>query len=69
MILRRLYTPLGIIACPPNKYRTHGMIPTRVYTPLGIIGLDTRLHTKVVPAKSLQCSNKNGRNKKSSKLI
>ena len=32
MIPRGLYTPLGIIACPLDQYRTHAMIP-RVSTP------------------------------------
>ena len=37
MIPRVIYTALGIMVCPLDKYRTPAVIPGRVYTALGII--------------------------------
>ena len=32
MIPKGVYTPLGIIACPLQQYRTHRMIPRGLHT-------------------------------------
>ena len=32
MIPKGVYTPLGIIACPLQRYRTHVMIPRGLHT-------------------------------------
>ena len=37
MLPRGGYTPLGILACPPDHYRGHAMIPRGVDTTLGIL--------------------------------
>ena len=42
MIVKGVYTPLGIIAYSLHQYRTHMMIPRGVYTPLGIIACPPR---------------------------
>ena len=43
MIPERVYTPLGIIACPLDHHCTYAMFPRVVYTPLRIIVWPSRL--------------------------
>ena len=58
---------------PPRSffYSSFCLLASRAtfWVALLAVSLGTRLNAKVVPAKWFQCSNKNGRNKKSSKFI
>ena len=60
MIPRRVYTALGIIAYPLDKYRTHTMILKGVYTPLRIHGWDERPSTGARAGTGTECCGSGG---------